>query len=90
VIRWIGPPGETIGDRDEVGAQKKRPNSQCWSCSLPGCCGPRFAGGSPIAGHVHYDWGKMRNDYSFAYSTLACLRTGMSRSASFQSVRKSW
>jgi len=33
--------------------------------------------------------GKMRNDYSFAYSALACLRTGMSGSASFQRARKS-
>jgi len=27
---------------------------------------------------------------SFAYSALACFRMGMSGSASFQSVRKSW
>jgi hypothetical protein len=27
---------------------------------------------------------------SFAYSTFACLRVGISRSASFQSVRNSW
>jgi len=27
---------------------------------------------------------------SLAYSALACLRIGMSLSASFQSVRKSW
>ena len=32
----------------------------------------------------HGFWG-----YSFAYSALACLRTGMSASASFQRVRKS-
>jgi hypothetical protein len=30
-----------------------------------------------------------RNDYSFAYSALAFLRTGMSGSASFQRPRKS-
>ena len=30
------------------------------------------------------------NCCSFAYSTLACFRTGMSGSASFQRVRKSW
>ena len=30
-----------------------------------------------------------RNDYNFAYSALAFLRTGMSWSASFQSLRKS-
>jgi hypothetical protein len=28
--------------------------------------------------------------FSFAYSALACFKTGMSGSASFQRVRKSW
>ena len=30
------------------------------------------------------------NHSSFAYSALACFKTGISASASFQSVRKSW
>jgi hypothetical protein len=37
--------------------------------------------GRPIAHNAHC---------SVAYSALACLRIGMSESASFQSVRKSW
>jgi hypothetical protein len=31
-----------------------------------------------------------RNYFSLAYSDLAAMRTGMSGSASFQSVKKSW
>jgi len=31
-----------------------------------------------------------RNGYSFVYSVVACLRTGISGSASFHSVRNTW
>jgi hypothetical protein len=47
-------------------------------------CGPFARRKPPLSTWLDRN---MRKDYSFAYSALACLRAGMSASASFQRVR---